>query len=256
LVVLLLFIFNSCVLGTTIINCNPAPAYNPSPSVQSGTSTWFDAYAQGGGACGWTPDMNDLYVAAYSAPTVPEMCVQCGNCFNVTGPKGSVVVRVIDYCDTTKGSCPTGVWTLDQNPYVVISGSTGTGSVAVTYFGPVPCPVTKNLEYTLQSGVSEWWISINVQNERYPLSSVEIQHNGNWTLLPRASYNYWWYNPTGTPQDFPTNIRVNDTKGDSETDTVTSLSEGTWYGKSNFGGGFSENSSGSSSRIQSFFQLF
>jgi len=246
------------VSGSSIINCNAATAWSNNPTTLSGTSTWFDAYAQGGGACGWTPNMNDLWVAAYSAPTTQQMCVQCGNCFNVTGPKGSAVVRVIDYCDTTKGSCPTGDWTLDKNPYTVIAGSTGTGSVSVTYY-PVPCPFQTNLEYTLQSGVSQWWISINVANEIYPLESVEITHNGNWTLLPRASYNYWWYNPTGTPQDFPASIRCNSTNGDSVTDTVTSLTEGTWFGGANFGksyGPATTTATASASRIQSFFNFF
>jgi len=225
----------SCIMLASCANifCNSAPAWNNNPQAVSGTATWFDAYAQGGGACGWTKNTNDLWVAAWSAPTTQDMCVECGNCFNVIGPTGSAVVRVIDYCDTTAGNCTTGSWTLDKNPYTVIAGSLGTGSVSVTYY-PVPCNFTNNLEYTLQSGVGPYWISINVANEIYPLQSVEITHDGNWTLLPRASYNYWWYNPTGTPQDFPATIRVTDTKGDTLTDTLTSLNFTTFFGNSNF----------------------
>jgi len=242
----------------TYINCTTPTAWSNNPTVLSGTSSWFDAIAQGGsskttGACRWVKSTSDINVAAYSAPTTPEMCVNCGNCFNVTGPVGSVVVRIIDYCDTTQGQCTTGFFTLDKVPYVVIAGSTGTGSVSIKYF-PVQCPVQGTLQYLFQSGVDQWYVSINVANERYPLQSVEIMHGGQWQPLPRASYNYWYYNPTGTPQTFPTQIRVTDTLGQQIVDTLNSEdASGTtvFYSNSQFGGITSGNpsSTGSGSTV-------
>lgn len=100
--------------------------------------------AQGGGACNYIPDQNDRYVAAYSASTGAAMCsnwytleifgpcannIIClninilkssGSCFAVTGPKGSVVVRIVDYCDTVAGVCTEGFFTLDKVCGVIV----------------------------------------------------------------------------------------------------------------------------------------
>jgi len=221
-----------------IINCNAPSDWNSNPPVLSGTSSWFNAVAQGGGACGYTPSDSDRNVAAYSAPTVEEMCLNCGSCFNVTGPKGSAVVRIIDYCDTTQGSCATGFFTLDQVPYTVIAGSTGTGSVPVTY-SAASCPETGNLEYTYgDGGDQKYYVAVRVDWHRYPLESFEIRSSGGssgpWASLPRASDNVWWYNPTGAGQVMPAEVRVNDTAGQSITDTLPSFSFSSYTSSAQF----------------------
>jgi len=220
----------------TAQTCNTPPTWNNNPTTQSGTSSWFDAVAQGGGACGYTPNTNDRYVAAYSSPTVAEMCEQCGNCFNVTGPQGSVVVRIIDYCDVSQGTCNAGSFTLDKVPYTVIAGSTSTGSVSITYF-PVACPYTIPLQYTWgPSGNQPYYVAIRVDWERYPLTSVEIMTGGTtgpYTSLPRQPDNVWSYNPS-TAQVMPANVRVNDSTGVSIVDVLQSFSISCYNSNNNF----------------------
>jgi len=220
----------------TSSQCNTLAPWNSNYSPVSGTSSWFDAVSQGGGACGYTPDTNDRYVAAYSAPTNAEMCAQCGTCFNVTGPTGSAVVRIIDYCDTSAGTCGSNFFTLDEVPYTVIAGSTGTGSVPITYY-PVPCNYNQNLEYTYgPAGNQVYYVAIRVDWERYPLSSVEIKVNGTtggWYNLPRQTDNVWSYNPT-SKQIMPADVRVNDTAGQSITDTLPSFTFSSYVGTAQF----------------------
>jgi len=221
----------------TSSQCNTLAPWNNNYTPVSGTSSWFDAVSQGGGACGYTPNTSDRYVAAYSAPTNAEMCAQCGTCFNVTGPTGSAVVRIIDYCDTSAGQCGPNFFTLDQVPYTVIAGSTGTGSVPITYY-PVPCPYNQNLEYSYGPGGNQkWYVAIRVDWERYPLSSVEIMTNGTeggWYNLPRQTDNVWSYNPAPFPQVVPANVRVNDTAGQSIVDTLPDFSFSSYVGTAQF----------------------
>jgi len=231
LAILILFSF----LITTILSantpCDAAPAWNPTPPIQSGTSSWFNATLQAGsnpttGACAWVVSKTDLYVAAYTASTSTAECTFCGDCYSVTGPKGTAVVRIIDYCDTSAGQCGLNVepqWTLNVEPFIVIAGSTGVGSCKATWNGPVACPVTGSLVYTGLSGTNVWYVSIRVANHRYPLKTVEFSNpglGGNFTNINRYGGNQWYYNPT-TQQQWPFTIRVTDVVGNVVTDTIT-----------------------------------
>jgi len=218
------------VVADTDCGYNP-PSWSSNPTVQSGTSSWFSIVSQGGGACGWTPNDSDVYVAAISQPTLAEMCGQCGNCFNVTGPDVSVVVRVVDYCDLSQGPCAANGWTLDQTPFTIIAGSTSVGSVSVTFF-PVACPETGDFVYSWGPGANQYYVPLHVGFHRYPLESVEIELNGVYQNLPQSVVDIWWYNPDGS-QNIPTTVKFTDTAGQVVTDTIsTSLST-----TGNFNGG-------------------
>jgi len=203
-------------------NCGYVPKPFPlHPKEKAGTSSWFNVVAQGGGACGYTPSNDDLYVAAVSQPTLAEMCGICGTCWHVTGPKGSATVRVVDYCDLSQGPCTANFWTLNDEPFVKIAGSTDVGSTSVTFKGPVACPEKGDFVYNYGPGVNQWYFALHVGFHRYPLKSVEVQLAGKWQSLPQSVVDIWWYNPQGTPQVIPTKIRINDTAGQSVQDTIS-----------------------------------
>jgi len=209
------------VLADTDCGYTPAPWTND-PPVQQGVSSWFNIVTQqgGNGACGQIHDANDIMVAAIGFPNLADMCGQCGNCFNVTGPVGSVVVRVIDYCDLGASQCTSPVWTLNEAPYIIIAGSTNTGSVPVTYF-PVACPESGNVYFNWGAGnVGEFYIPLHVGFHRYPLQSVEYEFNGGWLSLPQSVGDIWWSNPAG-PAAVPAQVRLNSTTGDSIVDTIS-----------------------------------
>src|SRR5687768_2855848 len=58
-----------------------------------GEATYYDA--NGTGACGF-PASNDFMVAAINDEQYSK--ANCGRCIEVTGPRGTVVVRIVDKC--------------------------------------------------------------------------------------------------------------------------------------------------------------
>ena len=67
----------------------------PFGDVHDGVATYYDA--TGAGACSFDPTPGDLDVAAMNAPEFAGSAV-CGECVAVTGPRGSVTVRIVDLC--------------------------------------------------------------------------------------------------------------------------------------------------------------
>lgn len=59
----------------------------------SGEATYYDA--DGTGACGF-PASTDFFVAAMNGAQYAK--ADCGRCVSVTGPKGTVTVRIVDKC--------------------------------------------------------------------------------------------------------------------------------------------------------------
>jgi len=60
---------------------------------EEGEATYYDA--NGTGACGFKAS-TDFYVVAMNGTDYDKSI--CGSCIDVTGPKGSVVVRITDKC--------------------------------------------------------------------------------------------------------------------------------------------------------------
>jgi expansin len=74
----------------------PSPAdggTGPLGPEESGEATYYDA--NGSGACGFKPS-TDFMVAAMNDEQYLK--ADCGKCVAVTGPKGTVVVRIVDKC--------------------------------------------------------------------------------------------------------------------------------------------------------------
>src|SRR6202142_4639106 len=69
---------------------------------RTGEATYYDT-ANGDGACMFGPSPNDMNVAALNAPDYSN-AAYCGACADVTGPSGTVRVRIIDECP----ECPSG----------------------------------------------------------------------------------------------------------------------------------------------------
>ena len=96
---------------------------------QSGEATYYDA--EGVGACGiQTPP--DYLVAAINDEQYSK--ANCGRCVSVTGPKGTVVVRIIDKCP----GCDAGDLDLSMTAFSKIADKSA-GRVKITWrFAPCP----------------------------------------------------------------------------------------------------------------------
>jgi expansin (peptidoglycan-binding protein) len=90
----------------------------------SGEATYYAA--DGTGACGFKASPNDLNVAAMNKSQYANSW--CGQCVLVTGPKGTVKVRIVDLCP----GCAHGDLDLSEEAFTAIA-SLSAGRVKITW---------------------------------------------------------------------------------------------------------------------------
>jgi expansin (peptidoglycan-binding protein) len=173
-------------LAATIVSCasssspqSDGPAFG---EVLHGDGTFYAA--TGDGACMFGPSPDDLDVAAMNAPQWGNSDV-CGACAAVTGPKGTVHVRIVDLCP----ECQAGDLDLSAQAFAQIAEPVQ-GRVGISWQLEA-CGVTGNLDYHLKDGSSQWWTAIQVRNHRLPVRSLAWLDKGTWVDLERQSYNYF-----------------------------------------------------------------
>jgi expansin (peptidoglycan-binding protein) len=149
---------------------------------EQGVATFYSA--TGAGNCSFDATPNDLDVAAMDAPEYAGSAV-CGECVAVTGPKGSVTVRVVDKCP----ECEKGHLDLSAQAFAKIADPVA-GRVPISW-QVVACDVSGNVSYELKDGSSQYWTAIQVRNHRLPIAKLEWQTGGAWVELPRQDYNYF-----------------------------------------------------------------
>jgi expansin (peptidoglycan-binding protein) len=155
----------------------------PIGQVQQGIATYYET-ANGGGACSFDPSPDDLDVAAMNAEQWGGSGV-CGACATVVGPKGSVVVRIVDLCP----ECKKGHLDLSPQAFEKVADLVK-GRVDITWQLRA-CAVSGKVRYQIKDGSSQWWTAIQVRDHRLPISSLAYQKDGAWVDLPRETYNYF-----------------------------------------------------------------
>ena len=147
-----------------------------------GDGTYYDA--TGAGNCSFDATPNDLLVAAMNHPDYGT-AEWCGACLLVTGPQGSVRVRVVDQCP----ECKAGDLDLSPQAFQMLS-PLAAGRIAITWH-EVPCDVTGPVEYHFKDGANAYWTAIQMRNHRYPISKLEAMKSGAYVEIPRLDYNYF-----------------------------------------------------------------
>lgn len=176
---------------------------------EQGVATYYAA--TGDGACGFGPSPNDLNVAAMDQSEWNGSAV-CGECVAVTGPKGSVTVRIVDLCP----GCETGHLDLSQQAFAQIA-DVSAGRVSITW-KVVACDVTGNVAYEIKDGSSQYWTAIQVRNSRLPVAKLEWLQNGAWTDVARADYDYFVVSSGVGPGSYQ--VRITSSTGETLTDTL------------------------------------
>ena len=186
----------------------------PIPADESGSGTYYDA--TGAGNCGFDATPDDLMVAAMNAPDYAD-AAWCGACLAVTGPTGTVTVRVVDQCP----GCAHGDLDLSPQAFQMLSPLSA-GRVPITWL-EVDCDVGGPIQYHFKDGANAYWTAIQIRNSRYPIATLEAQVNGTFTAIPRLDYNYFVQDSgLGTG---PYALRVTDARGQMLDDTGVALGD-------------------------------
>lgn len=143
----------------------------------------------------------------------------CGGYLDVTGPRGTVRVQVVDQC--TK--CRTGEMDLSRPAFSKIAHPDA-GVARVSYDRVRNPKVDKPLGFRVKAGSSVYWMAVQVLDHGNPLRSVRIRDGGHWRDLRRGGDNYWVFEHG--PGAGPFTLRVTDVFGQRATATGVDLAPG------------------------------
>ena len=151
--------------------------------IHSGDGTYY--YATGDGACMFGPSPSKMMVAAMNHVDYGTADL-CGAYVRATGPKGSVLVRIVDLCP----ECPAGDIDFSQEAFAVIA-ELPQGRVPITWQLASP-PIAGPVAYVIKDGSNQWWTAVQVRNHRNPIAALEYKNgSGTFVNVPRMSYNYF-----------------------------------------------------------------
>ncbi len=186
---------------------------------RSGAATFYDYSSGSEVACSF-PVEPGTFITAMN-PAEYAKAGACGACLDVSGPKGKVVVRIVDLCP----GCAKNHIDLSAEAFEKIADPVS-GKVPITY-QTVACPMKGNLSYHYKDGSSKYWTAIQVRNHRLPITKVETKKNGTYTNMPRSTYNYF-IDPKGVG-DQPGGITIRVTAADGQVveETISGVVEDT-----------------------------
>ena len=199
----------SVVAGSTVqLQCPDTPV------LHTGEATYY-TFASGAGACMFDSTPNDLMVGAMNRIDYAGSAL-CGACVRVTGPKGTILIRVVDLCP----ECPRG--NIDLSPLAFSGiGDTSLGHVPITW-SIIPCGYTAPIVYHFNDGSSQWWTAVQIRGSRNPIFSLEYRTSQHlFQNVQRADFNYF-IEPSGMGPG-PYTFRVTDAFGHVLVDSAISL---------------------------------
>ncbi|WP_244945234.1 RlpA-like double-psi beta-barrel domain-containing protein [Couchioplanes caeruleus] len=139
------------VLGVAILlqNGGGACAAPPTSAKRQGKATFYDL-AGTVGNCNFAPPADDLYVALGRSEY--SEALSCGSYLDVTGPKGTVRVKVFDSCP----ECTPGWLDLSRTAFKKIADPVQ-GIVPITYKAVPNAATPGPLSITFAEGSSQYW---------------------------------------------------------------------------------------------------
>jgi len=176
-------------------------------------STGYDT-----GACSFGAQAN-TDITAVSVPLYNNAAV-CGAYIEVTGDKGTAIVKVIDEC--TGSTCDTtNQLDLSSTAYSTVTTSTsGTANVSWKY---VEAPIgTSPIVLYWGASLTQYYLDVVVDVIRHPVAKVEVKDSsGSFIAMTRNSANH--FSASTSPNTFPNPvaIRITDMFGNQVEDTVT-----------------------------------
>lgn len=150
--------------------------------IHHGEGTYYDA--DGSGNCSFPPSPENLMVAAMNNSDYNQ-ADYCGAYIQVTGPEGTVVVRIVDRCP----ECAPGDIDLSLQAFAQIA-EVAHGRVPISW-QLISYPVEGPIVYQFKDGSNPWWTAVQIRNHRHPISKFEYLSDAGWVELPRQQWNYF-----------------------------------------------------------------
>lgn len=155
----------------------------PFGPVHSGEGTYYDA--TGAGNCSFDPSPGDLMVAAMNETDYGNAEL-CGAYARVTGPTGTVTVRIVDRCP----ECAPGDVDLSREAFAAVA-PLPLGRVPIRWQLVSP-PLVGPIVYHFKDGSNQWWTAVQIRNHRNPIGRFEyLDGDGVFRDVPRLRYNYF-----------------------------------------------------------------
>lgn len=196
----------------------------PNP-IHQGIATYYDA--NGDGACMFGPLPGDLMMSAMNAEEYDNAAV-CGAYLFVTGPAGTVTVRIVDLCP----ECTAGHLDLSREAFAQIA-ALPLGRVPIT-FQLISPAISGPIAYHFKDGSNQWWTAVQIRNHRNPIARLEYFNGSQWMAVPRTSYNYFVQTNPGMGPG-PYSFRVTDYYGNQLSDSgIPHIENGTVNGAAQF----------------------
>lgn len=174
----------------------------------AGDGTWY-YYSPGSAMCGYPGDAYDAMTASLN-PADYAASAMCGRWLRVTGPLGSVVVRVVDQ------SPDLGPGDMDLNePAFAAIANLVDGLVPITW-ETVASPLTENVSVFVRPGSNIYYTELQVRHHRYGIASAEYLTVSGYRTLPRTSWNSFVIDgSSGIPVPITANftVRLTDVNG-------------------------------------------
>ena len=185
--------------GVTGPTCPTAAA-----PVHTGEGTYY-TFADGSGNCMFPATPNDLDIGAMNQTDYADSAA-CGMCAQVTGPDGSITIRIVDRCP----ECKPGDIDFSPSAFAKLAAPSR-GRVPIQWT-TVPCTVSGPIVYHFKDGSNAWWTAVQIRNHRFGIARFEyLDGKGQWVSVPRLNYNYFVAASGMGPG--PYTVRVTDVNG-------------------------------------------
>ena len=193
-----------CGVATASLAASPETGC-PGSWADSGEASFYDAFGQAN-ACA-LPLTPDQYVVAVAEAAFDGSAV-CGRCLRITGPLGSIVARITDYC------VGLGCRDLDLSPNAFAAiGNPFDGVIPVSWES-VSCDVAGPIAFHFDPGSNLYYAKIQVRNHRYGIAGLAIAEFGQpFAPLARSSDNAFEFVSGVDPIAAPLSFRVTDLHG-------------------------------------------
>ena len=198
--------------GTASAACPPA-------FQSSGDATYYSA--DGSGACSYPVDTSDVLIAAINAPQWSGSD-HCGECLLVTGPLGTVTVRIVDECP----ECAAGDLDLHPTAFAQIANIID-GRVPISWTR-VDCPETGHVINRVGEFSNPYYIGLVADHHRQGVSAMSINIANTWHAMARQDYNRFVWTGGGAV-DPPFQVRITSNAGESIDHSVTNIDSGSVF---------------------------